>query len=147
MGKISILIAMLIVYSFGCSNSSNNDCRKGHLMAVESCKQKSGPGFQNSGAYYVIAKGVPRGEFCSSFVNQTQALDSDVGKSCKDWKESKCDFPGMDNGKCFECDRDATNGNTHYYLLATVSPDCKKGVFFSGSQYTPSDFKEEIGIK
>ena len=93
--KILFFILMLVSFTFGCSNSSSNDYRKGHLMTVESCKQKSAPGFQNSGAYYMIVKGVPQEEFCSSFVNHTQALDSDVGKTCKDWKESKCNFSGM----------------------------------------------------
>jgi hypothetical protein len=73
----------------GCSNSSNKDCRKGHLIAVESCKQKSEPGFQNSGAYYVIAKGVPKEEFCASFINSTKNLDSEV------WT-----FPGLVDSIC-----------------------------------------------
>ena len=124
---------------------SKTTCPKGHLAMVGSCMGKSEPGWQNSGPYYLIASGQPRPEFCQSFMANYQQLDSALGKTCPAWSEVSCaDYPAIAHWKCFACDRMAANGNTHYFLLAAISPDCSRGVYFSGSRYKPQDLREQI---
>jgi hypothetical protein len=122
------------------------ECAGGHLGGVDSCKgYSSGAGFQNSGSYYRIATGKPQQTFCADFLANTDKLDSIPGSSCKPWKQEDClKYGGSQTWKCYTCDRMAGNGNTHYYLLAASSVDCQRGIFFSGSRYTPQEMKKEF---
>jgi hypothetical protein len=122
-----------------------SNCPRGHLQEPVTCQAKEESGWQNSGAYYFIAKGIPRQEFCRSFSDNTGRLDSEVGKSCKTWLKTGCEgFPGLRGWACFACDRAAINRNTHYYLMAAVSADCSRGLYFSGSKHKPVDFAKKL---
>ncbi len=126
------------------------DCRKGHLISVDYCSGKSSEGWQNSQQYYSLAKGQPKKEFCSSFINETQNLESGVAKRCQNWKEVSCDIYSNEKvATCYVCDYQASNGNTHYYLLAMHNNDCTKGIFFQssdlhGQKITPEKFKQKL---
>jgi hypothetical protein len=120
-------------------------CPNGHLAVKASCEGEAGRGgWQNSGAYYLIAKGTPREEFCRSFLAQTQQLDP---ATCSGWTQTSCGaYPGLGSWQCFACDMRAVNGNTHYYFLAAISPDCSQGVYFQGSGRKPEGLAERIGL-
>jgi len=125
--------------------SRPEDCARGHLAKIDFCSGEATSGWMNSGAYYLIAKGKPDYKFCSDFLGNISNMDSNVAKTCNEWKKENCsNFEGMDDWSCFFCDRMASNGNTHYYLMAGTSPDCRKGIFFSGSRYKPENFEKDI---
>jgi hypothetical protein len=128
--------------------SRPEDCVKGHLIQVDSCNGYAESGWQNSGAYYFIAKGKPKQEFCVDFLKNVDALQSEVGRSCRAWNKEDCSkYGGNNTWICYTCNRMATNGNTHYYLLAASSVDCAQGVFFSGSRFSPEEFSKEIDLR
>lgn len=145
LGSILILGAVGLWWLFGGRLWISSGCPKGHLATIDDCKGKSEPGWQNSGAYYLIASGRLRSEFCNSFTENYSRLESTVGRTCTSWTEALCsDYPHIANWRCFSCDRMAINGNTHYYFLAAVSPDCSHGIYFSGSQHQPKDLAWKI---
>ena len=124
--------------------TSPGDCPKGHLDTVESCQGEESQGFQNSGYYYLLAKGQPNKECCADFISNISKLDSFM-QTFKNWQASDCQsFAGLDGWKCFQSDKLASNGNTHYYLLAAVSKNCESGIFFSGSRRRPEQFIQQI---
>lgn len=138
-GGLSILIFFGSIWWFfgGRLFVFKESCPKGHLSAVDSCDGWSEPGFQNSGRYYLIAKGPVAQPFRDHYIQS--ALNSAMGRHCRDWKEEICSFKGTVSWRCFTCDRPASNGNTHYYLWGALSPDGSRGIYFSGSGYKPED--------
>ena len=124
-----------------------NSCDPGHLGKVISCEAKSNPGWQNSGSYYFIAKGNPKAEFCSSFIDNYKNLRLYSDPTCDHWQQVSCEkYADQFDGSCYACDRMATNGNTHFYWLAMSSKDCTFGIFFTGSKYKPDDLKDKFKL-
>jgi hypothetical protein len=120
----------------GRNTTSVSACPAGFLDKVDSCEGYEKSGFQNSGSYYFIARGQPRVKDCKAI------QESRLGEVFKPvtkvdvpelsaWHHDNCSlFPNLKNGKCFSLDILATNGNTHYYLMAAFSDDCQTALFF-----------------
>jgi len=123
-----------------------SDCVKGPLKRLIRCEGDSGAGWMNSAKFYVIGQGEPDRALCAQLLagkdRAEKKPECDLRKT-GDWLAGPClpELPGM---QCLFCDRGSRNGNTHFYKMIALSPDCSRGVFFSGSGYRPQDWSTHL---